>query len=219
MRLLYGFMLIVSTIYTHAGQFANDTFSKQGNIYYKKNNIIVQLTYLGKDHFPILSPNKKFIAFVRIGRKHIPEHCRSFSDTLSDYNEQLWIMNLETKKEKRIVNSRFYCNSPTKMIINPRLLTFSPDSNILYFLTSAWVTSGAIHMVNIDGSNLHYLFPANSLDIIMHGKYKGFLIIQQHRYFHSKLGSYEGYWLYSPLGKEITSLSDAQRENLLKAIH
>ncbi|MDP3705069.1 MAG: hypothetical protein Q8R24_04065 [Legionellaceae bacterium] len=192
-------------------------FSKKGNIYYTQGyKITTQLTFKGKDHFPILSPNHNLIAFVRVGDKKLPLSCSFSANTINGYGEQIWTINLKTKQERLLVTSHFFCDSPTKMIVNPRNLTFSPDGKILYFLTSAWTTSGAIHTVNSDGSNLHYLLPANALDIVMHGKYKGYLILQQHRYYHTKLGSYDWYWLFSPTGKEIRSLSDEQRNHALK---
>src|SRR5438045_3076772 len=44
-----------------------------------------------------------------------------------------------------------------KVIIDPHNLQFSPNSKTLYFETSAWVTSGAIHAVDVNGNHLRYV--------------------------------------------------------------
>ena len=92
-------------------------------------------------------------------------------------------------------------------------LKFSPDNKVLFFLTSAWVTSGALHVININGSKPRYLQPANSFDVIKHGKYKGKLVIQQHQYA-SGGGSYEGCWLYTSEGKKVRRLSENRCDNI-----
>ncbi len=99
------------------------------------------------------------------------------------------------------------------MIVDPRSLTFSPDNKALYFLTSAWVTSGALHVVNINGSKLRYLQPANLFDVIKQGKHKGKLVIQQHQYATGG-GSYEGCWLYTSEGKKVRRLSENRCDNI-----
>jgi hypothetical protein len=137
----------------------------------------------------------------------IPERCRAFADTRTPYGDQIWIFNIEQKKEQLLVNNVFSCSKPTEMIIDPKQLTFSPDSKTLYFLTSAWATSGAVHAVNINEAVERYLLPANSLAVATDEEYKGNLILNQHRYFIGG-GSYDWYWLFTPEGKEIGPLGE-----------
>lgn len=180
---------------------SSPVFSKEGNVYYTVTpGHTIQITHSGKDSNPILSSDKKWIAFVRIGNQRIPESCGS--NTAKTYGNQIWIYNTATRNEKLLVANNFQCNKPEKQIIDPSELTFSPDSKILYFLTSAWTTSGALHGVNIDGTRQHYIVPANSLEVITKGTYKGYLIVNQHRYFIPPGGSYDWYWLVSPDGKD-----------------
>ncbi len=92
------------------------------------------------------------------------------------------------------------------MIVDPSDMQFSPDSKTLYFETSAWATSGAIHAIDIDGKNLRFVTDCNGYRIVMHGRYKGDIVATQHRYRFkgdAPLGSYDWDWLFTPRGKQI----------------
>lgn len=192
--------------------YVSQVYSKEGNIYYSKNRgQDVQITYSEKDFSPILSPNKKMIAFIRTGNTVIPKEC----DVDAQYGNQIWIYTIETKKEHLLVKGHLKCDKPEQQIIDPSHLLFSPDSKIVYFMTSAWVTSSALHAVKIDSAKQNYIVPANSFEIISKGQYKGHLIVYQHRYFVGG-GTYDWYWLISPNGKEEGPLgeeiTEAQRK-------
>lgn len=200
------FMLIVSSLQAEA-QYSS-TFIKAGNIYLvQADRHTIQLTSSGKAYSPVLSPDKKTIAFIKTGTDIIPERCRNFADTYSTYGNQIWIIDIEHKKERLLVRNNFDCDKPMEMIIAPRHLTFSLDSKTLYFLTNAWTTSNALHAVHITDAKQHYLLPANSLAIATDEEYKGNLILNQHRYFIGG-GSYDWYWLFTPEGKEIGPLGE-----------
>ena len=189
-------------------------FARAGNIYYVGNdNKTIQLTHRGMDHSPVLSPNKKNVVFIRTSTDIIPARCGAFSDTQSRYGEQIWSVDLNNKTPRLLVNHHFSCDTPMDMSVDPRSLKFSPDNKALYFLTSAWVTSGALHVVNIIGSKPQYLQPANLFDVIKQGKHKGKLVIQQHQYATGG-GSYEGCWLYTSEGKKVRRLSENRCDNL-----
>ena len=171
------------------------------------------------------SPNGKLIAIVKPTKNPIPDSCstRNNSDSdaaidpdtgqpidtakdkNTDYAQQIWIYDVKSKKQKVLVHSNFSCNDPEKQILDPQELKFSPDGKKLYFMTTGWVTSAALHVVNVDGKHEHYLIPTNDYSIIPKGQYKGYIIAWQHRYFVAP-GSYNWYSLYSPSGKKIGSL-------------
>lgn len=182
---------------------------ESGNIYYGSDNESIQLTNTGNDGFPALSPNKKSIVFLRRSGPAIPQEC--LTDNAETHSWQIWLYDLVSKKEDLLVAANFNCENIEEMIVFPEVgsLTFSPDSKSLYFLTNAWATSSKLHVVDIASKKQHFLMQANSIKVVNHGKYKGYLIVQQHRYFLNS-GSYDWYWLFSPEGKEIGPLGEEE---------
>lgn len=171
----------------------------------EKNKKIDQLTQGAKLTDLVESPDDKWIAFVRRSRYLIPHTC-AFSLTKTNYADEIWIVDLNAMRKKLLVAVNSNCDHPKKVIIDPNDLQFSPDSKILYFATSAWATSGAIHAIDVDGKNLRFVIDANQYHVIQHGKYRGDLIVNQHRYRFkgdTPLGSYNRDWLFTPHGKQI----------------
>lgn len=200
MRYLSGLLFLIF----NTPILANSTvFEKAGNIYYQHaDKPTIQLTHTGQNYTPVLSPNEKFVAFVRVGRTPMPERCTHFANTHTANGEQVWIVDIAHQKEKLLVDTHYACDTPTDRIVDPQDLAFSPDSKTLYFITTGWTTSGALHAVQIDGTHLRYITPANVLQVVMEGDYKGHLLINQHRYF-VQGGSFDWFWLFTPTGKEV----------------
>jgi Tol biopolymer transport system component len=193
--------------------FALDTMVQGGNIYLSQGNAPkVQLTASGKDRSPVLCADKQCIVFIRKSSQSIdyaiddPDHAPSKDELLAD---QIWIVDLITKKERLLVKDKISDDDRSKQIshIFDDSLKFSPDGKTLYFITDATVTSGAVHAVNIDGSNEHFIDSSNSIDVITKGQYKGDLILYQHRYFLPG-GSYDWYYVFTPDDHEVGPLGD-----------
>jgi len=176
--------------------YANDT---QNNS--EKNKKINQLTRGAKLTDLLESPNNKWIAFVKKSNFVVPKNC-SYFFSKGDRADEIWIVNTEKMTKKLLVPPHFTCGDVTRLIIDPHHLRFSPDSSTLYFETSAWVTSGAVHTINVDGKNERFVTDGTELRIVQTGSYKGDLIVNQHRY-HDKGGSYNWDWLFTPEGKQI----------------
>lgn len=87
----------------------------------------------------------------------------------------------------------------------------------VYFLSSAWATSGAIHKITwnkiinmfnnipITIDDIKFITNGNSFYIIQSGKYQGYIIANKHKY-RAGGGSYDIYVLVSPSGKEIKEI-------------
>jgi hypothetical protein len=93
---------------------------------------------------------------------------------------------------------------------------FSPDGKKVYFLSTAWVTSDAVHVVDIGSKVETFMCAGNTIDVISTGKYRGFLVVQKHRYY-PREGSYDHYWLVSPKGVEVRQIGDEQDYQRFKA--
>ena len=167
----------------------------------EKNKKIDQLTRGAKLTDLIESPDNQWIAFVKTSKKIIPQSC-AFSLADTNYADEIWMINIEKMQKKLLVAANLDCDHPEKAIIDPNNLQFSPDSKTLYFATSAWATSGAIHAIDVDGKNLRFITAGNGYHVVTDGKYRGDLMVNQHRY-HNQGGSYDWDWLYTPAGKQI----------------
>ena len=151
------------------------------------------------------SPDGKWIVFVKKSNHVIPSNCFYFSKKGEQANE-IWIVNTKEMTKKLLVAPHFSCRDVSKVIIDPHNLQFSPNSKTLYFETSAWVTSGAIHAMDVDGNHLRFVTAGSRLRVVQSGPYKGDIIVNQHRYrFKGDIpcGSYDWDWLFTPRGKQI----------------
>ncbi len=135
----------------------------------------------------------------------------------STNTDRLWIADINGK-QKMIDPDTSDKAKEIKRIVD-HSVQFSPDGKKIYFITNRWVTSGAVHRVDINGSNHRFLIAGNSLQILPKGRYKGHLIVDQHRYFIAAGGSYDWYWLFDPNGKEIGPIGPDLTEDVIWILH
>jgi dipeptidyl aminopeptidase/acylaminoacyl peptidase len=177
--------------------FAQTVSVKDGNIQFTdKSGKATELTSSGRDSNPVLAPDGKWVAFVRkVDGKKIA--------TGSDEEEstELWQVRVDGKEPSVLVRCRA-SEKPESVIGAFENLQFSTNGRLLYFVTPAWATSGAVHVVDTTSGKERYLFPGNDLKIVTAGEYKDYLLVQQHRYFIGG-GSYDWFWLLRTDGKEI----------------
>src|SRR5438105_28126 len=88
----------------------------------------------------VTSPNGRWIAYIKKSTHLVPKNCTDFSTLNGPYANEIWILNLKNKTHRLLVRNNFSCHIPTKKLIDPQNLSFSPDSKTLYFETSAWDT-------------------------------------------------------------------------------
>jgi hypothetical protein len=94
-------------------------------------------------------------------------------------------------------------------------IQFSHSGDKVYFETSEWATSAALHVMNADGTQEKILGDGNQTRIILeameidetHGNLSGYIVTNQHRYCYFG-GSYDWYWLLTPDFKDVGPLGD-----------
>lgn len=190
----------LKAILTHCIMMKNDTFlilcllwsltsvhaatltERHGNLYYNQQ----QLSNLGKDSQASLSPDGKQIVFIR---------------EMANKNTELWLMDVTGQNARSVVQTHEHEDVKQNLseLNNP---LFSLDGKSVYFLSAAWATSNAVHQLDLTSNKQRFITDGNSLELVPAGKYRGYLIVSQHRY-HKNGGSYEAFWLISPKGKAI----------------
>ena len=178
---------------------AQSVSERDGNIYFRnKSGQEKRLTTTGRDSQPNLSPDGLTIVFVRRTERVV-------DTVLGDSNaSELWLTDRDGTHSELLVSGSEN-KDPKKSLAVVDSPQFSLNGNSVYFLSSAWVTSQALHVVDIHSRVERFICDANTLEVIRHGKYRGDLVVQKHKYF-SGGGSYDDYWLLSKKGKELLRL-------------
>ena len=152
----------------------------------------VRLTSGGRDRDPALSPDRRRVVFVRGDTAHA----------------ELWIVDGGGGLPRRLVAAR-PADEPRANLTRISYPQFSPDGRTVYFLTDAWVTSGAVHAVEVATGRVRYVCPGNSLEVVPRGEHAGHLMVSQHRYFIGGSGSYDWYWLVTPEGRDVGPIGES----------
>jgi WD40-like Beta Propeller Repeat len=189
------FAILALTIAVPA--FAQTVSVKDGNIQFTdKSGKTTTLTSSGRDSNPVLAPDGKWVAFVRkVDGKKIATGSDETDPT------ELWQVRVDGKEPSALVRCRD-SEKPESVIGAFENLQFATNGKLLYFITPAWATSGAVHVVDTTTAKERYLFPGNDLKVVSSDEYKDCLLVQQHRYFIGG-GSYDWFWLLRTDGKEI----------------
>ena len=76
---------------------------------------------------------------------------------------------------------------------------FDPDGERVYFIADAWVTSGAIFVLNPKTGEVSF-FTDGNVFVVLHGTpHRGALLVRKHRYREGG-GAYDHFWLVSANG-------------------
>lgn len=123
-------------------------------------------------------------------------------------NNELWIRYNKSKKEELLVECRD--NEDTKkLIVDIFAAVRSDDKQKIYFMCNAWATSAAIHEVILRTKEERFICDGNYLEVIKKGKYKGKLIVSQHRYLSGmNMGSYDYFYIVDDNGKVLKKLGE-----------
>lgn len=155
-----------------------------------------QLTSSGHDRDPVLSPDHRWIVFVRSAAGN-----KILTSGAEGVPAELWQIRIDGKNLTLLARTR--AGEDMKQVIADfENLQFSPDGTLLYFMTPAWATSAALHVVDTRTAKEHFVCASNAFEILQNGKYGGHLLVSQHRYFLGG-GSYDWFWLFTPDAKKL----------------
>ena len=154
------------------------------------------LTTSGKDSAPVISPDGKWIVFVRA----VPG--KKVATGSGEYEAQeLWQIDAAGKEPVLMAASRD-AEKMEDVIAIFRNVQFSTDGRLVFFDTPAWATSGAVHVVDTTNRKQRFVVAGDGVKVIRSGEYKDCLLLGQHRYFIGG-GSYDWLWLFRADGTEI----------------
>lgn len=194
MRTLFA-VLILASVAVARGSAAN-VAARDGNIVYTAaDGSVKKLTASGRDRAPVLAPDGKWVVFVRaIDGAKISTGSDEFAPS------ELWQVRTDGREPLMLVRAR--AGSGEHVVAGFENVRFSCDGKLVYFMTPAWATSAAIHVVDTTTRKSRFVCPGNDVQVVCAGEHRGSLLVQQHRYFVGG-GSYDWYWLVRNDGREI----------------
>lgn len=170
---------------------------RDGNIYLRDDaGQERQLTSSGRDSNPVLAPDGKWVAFVRA----LPDKKIESGAGAHDAAE-LWQVRSDGKEPLMLVRTRG-ADKMENVIAGFQDVQFSSDGRLVYFVTPAWATSGAVHVVDTTNRKERFVVPGDALRVLHSGDYRDHLLLAQHRYFLGG-GSYDWFYVFTKDGKEV----------------
>ncbi len=173
-----------------------------GNVVYRDQaGATRNITTSGLERLASLSPDGRWIAFIRGTPGELVETAMQAAEAT-----ELWIAPIAEGAPHRLLHGRTgrsgddFAKTTLARLAAP---TFSPDGKTIYVESAGWVTSGALHAVNVATGAERFVCASNGFEVIPGGRYRGHLLVSQHRYFAKGSGSYEATYLITPTGREV----------------
>jgi hypothetical protein len=148
----------------------------------EQNGDIVYYDGLGSEHpltqgggfaQPRLSPDGKVAAFIRIEKEGEPSY--------DEARTSVWLADVRTRKIWRLLASS-PSDEPTANLAAMWKPQFALNGKAIYVMAEAWVTSSAIHRIDIASARHRFIIDGELLDIEATGKYRGYLFVRKKRY-------------------------------------
>ena len=208
-----AFVFAIAFMLTRTAAGEPTVSARDGNIFIRDDSGEErQLTSSGRDSSPVLDPARKWVVFVRsIEGKPI----LTGNDPDGYPPAELWQIAVNGKEPTRFVRTR-NAEKPEDIIAAFEDVQFSSDGRLVYFISPAWATSGAVHVVDTTNGRERFLLAGNEFEVIHFGKYRDHLLVNQHRYFVGP-GSFDWFWLFQPDGKEVGPVGEETED--FKSLH
>lgn len=114
----------------------------------------------------------------------------------------LWLTDTRTGTSRQLYRGRRSTNpkQDRSSLANP---DFSLDGGYVYVEADAYATSPAVHQINVRTGVARYVTDGALYGILRDGPWRGYLVVQQHRYRSNGNGSYDPFIVVRPDGRQI----------------
>ncbi|EKD55712.1 MAG: hypothetical protein ACD_59C00062G0001, partial [uncultured bacterium] len=164
---------------------------------------VEKITSGGCCGFPVLSPDKKFLCFVRTLPGVIVEMpCGEVEVT------NLYATDLSTSGRPYLIlrGSRTLAGEASKVNVGIMGPQFSLNGSKIFFMCAYAATSNAVKSIDLKSRVVKFLTDGNSLRLIYSGNYSGHFISARHKY-DGQDGARDVYCSMSPDGEEVREVS------------
>lgn len=114
----------------------------------------------------------------------------------------LWLTDVRTGASRQLYRGRSSTDpkQDRSSLANP---DFSLDGGYVYVEADAYATSPAVHQVSVRTGVARYVTDGALYGVLRDGPWRGYLVVQQHRYRRDGNGSYDPYVVVRPDGRQI----------------
>jgi hypothetical protein len=114
----------------------------------------------------------------------------------------LWLTDVGTGASRQLYRGRSSTDpkQDRSSLANP---DFSLDGGYVYVEADAYATSPAVHQVSVRTGAIRYVTDGGLYGILRDGPWRGYLLVQQHRYRRNGDGSFDPYVVVRPDGRQI----------------
>jgi len=187
---------------------AQEVFTRDGNVFLRTaQSGVIQMTTSGLDSDPSLSADGKSIVFVRDTPGELVDAAAGRINAT-----ELWLMNISTRKADLLIKGK---DDPDRKrtLAGFHHPIFSPDNHSVYFISEAWVVSGAIHKILLNTKEVDFLIDGASFGVISVGRYSGYVLVHRNLVKFDKNGDSLGrdsyLFLVSPDGKPVKEIGQS----------
>ena len=179
-----------------------DVAEQKGNIiYYDRLGNKHPLTQGGGFVQPKLSPDGKIAVFIKIEKEGEPG-----SD---EARTSLWLADVSTGRSWKLLAS-----SPSDEVTANLAAMWKPQFSVngkaVFVMAEAWVTSSAIHRIDIASARHRFIIDGELLNVESTGKYRGYLFVIKRRYLPGPdYGTDYPLYYISPDGKRSIMIPDS----------
>ncbi|MEH3158402.1 MAG: hypothetical protein PGN08_05340 [Sphingomonas taxi] len=158
------------------------------------STVMLSSAALAADRLSARSPDGQFVASTR--------PTRGTAGASGQAPASLWLTDTRTGRSRELYRGH-YSNDPKRNLSSLANPDFSLDGGYVYVEADAYATSPAIHQVAVRTGLIRYVTDGALYGVLRSGPWRGFLIVQQHRYRQGGDGSFDPFVIVKPDGREV----------------